>query len=189
MSELIDVRDEHGNLTGETMAKLEVHRTEKWHGVILVWIYNSQGQILVQRRAAHLNAFPEMWDVTVSGHLINSEKPRDAAIRQLSEELGIYAQPGELEEAGMLTDSFPLVYGKTHNECDYLSFLCKDDIKASELRLQAAEVLEVRWLSADDLNREMKDPDLNQEYAQRNPQLFRLAIDKARQLLPAQEAA
>ena len=178
MSELLDIRDEHGNLTGETMARVEVHRTESWHGVALVWIYDSNGQILLQRRAAHLNAFPEKWDVTVSGHLAASDKPRQAAVRELSEELGIYAQPEELEEAGMFADTFPLIYGKTHRECDYIYFLRNDDIKASSLKLQAAEVLEVRWLSADDLERELADPVLSEHYSKRNAQLYKLIIDK-----------
>lgn len=182
MPELIDIRDEHGNLTGETMARPEVHRAEKWHGVVLVWIYNKQGQILLQRRAAHLNAFPEKWDVTVSGHLTAGDQPQQAAVRELSEELGLYIQPEELEEAGLIADSFPLIYGKIHRECDYVYYLYREDIKASELRLQAAEVLEVRWLSPDDLERELADPILSEHYSKRNTRLYWLVISKVRQL-------
>jgi isopentenyl-diphosphate Delta-isomerase len=182
MPELLDIRDEHGNLTGETMARPEVHRAEKWHGVVLVWIYNDQGQILLQRRAAHLNAFPGKWDVTISGHMAASDQPRQAAVRELSEELGIYVQPEELEASDMITDTFPLIYGKIHRECDYIYFLRKNDIKASELKLQAAEVLEVRWLSPDDLERELADPALSEHYSKRNAQLYSLIVNKVHQL-------
>ena len=182
MPELVDIRDEQGNLTGETMARSEAHRAEKWHGVVLIWIYNDQGQILLQRRAAHLNAFPGKWDVSVAGHLMAGDQPRQAAVREVSEELGIYVKPEELEEAGMVADSFPLVYGRTHNECDYVYFLRQEGIKASELKLQAAEVLEVRWLSSDDLERELADPELAEDYAQRNTRLHELVINKVHQL-------
>lgn len=181
MPELLDIRDEHGELTGETMVRSEAHRTESWHGVALIWIYDSKGRIMLQLRAAHLNAFPEKWDVTVSGHLNASDQPRQAAVRELSEELGLYVAPEELEDAGMLADSFPLRYGKTHRECDYIFLLRRDEIKASDLKLQAAEVMEVRWLSPDDLERELADPILSQHYSKRNARLYWLIINRVRQ--------
>lgn len=181
MPELLDIRDEHGNLTGETMVRFEAHRTESWHGVALIWVYNSQGQILLQHRATHLSAFPEKWDVTVSGHLSASDKPWQAAVREVGEELGLYIEPKDLEEVGMMPDSFPLIYGKTHRECDFIFFL-QQDLTPSKLRLQAAEVMEVRWLSADDLERELQDPILSQHYSKRSPWVYQLIIDKVRSL-------
>jgi isopentenyldiphosphate isomerase len=179
MPELVDIRDEHGNLTGETMSLQEAHRTESWHGVTLVWLYNSKGEILLQHRAAHLNAFPEKWDVTVSGHLTASDKPLQTAVRELSEELGLYVKPEELKDAGMQTDVFQLVYGKMHHECDYTYLLCRD-VAPDELKLQAAEVLDTRWITPDELERDLADPIASQHYAQRNPLVYRLALEAAR---------
>lgn len=181
MPELLDIRDEHGNLTGEAMVRVEAHRTESWHGVALIWVYNTRGEILLQRRAPHLSAFPEKWDVTVSGHLSAGDQPLQAAVREVGEELGLYIEPDELEEAGMMPDTFLLAYGKTHRECDYIYFLCRD-LTPSRLRLQAAEVMDVRWLSADDLERELADPILFQHYSKRSPQVYQLIIDKVRSL-------
>ena len=181
MPELLDLRDPQGNLTGETMMRSDVHRQELWHGVALIWVYSSDGRILLQRRAAHLNAFPEAWDVTTSGHLTSGDSPRQAAVRELGEELGIRVRPEELEAAGMITDEFPLVYGKQHRECDYIFFVRQDDIDINSLPLQAAEVMEVRWISADDLEKELADPVLSQHYSSRNSRLFWLIINRVRQ--------
>jgi len=184
MTELLDVRDEQGNLTGEAMPRAEVHRTEAWHGVVLVWVYNSKGEILLQLRAAHLNAFPEKWDVTVSGHLAASEKAVQTAVRELSEEVGVYAPAEELEFVSELSDSFPLIYGKTHREHDYI-FLTKQDIVAEKLKLQAAEVLDVRWITPDELERDLDDPVNKHHYSTRNRRVFQLIIDAMRERFPA----
>jgi len=182
MPELLDIRDEHGNLTGETMMRSDVHRQELWHGIAIIWVYNSQGQIMLQRRAAHLNAFPEKWDVSVSGHLTASDNPRQAAVRELGEELGIYVKESDLEDAGMLADSFALTYGKQHRECDYVFFAHQDVTDIESLRLQAAEVMEVRWFTIDELERDLADPVQVQHYSNRNPRLYNLIIDHVRQL-------
>jgi isopentenyl-diphosphate delta-isomerase len=179
MPELLDIRDEQGNLTGETMARPEVHRNEAWHAIALVWIYNSKGEILIQRRAAHLNAFPEKWDVTVSGHLSASDTPLQAAVRELSEELGIYAAPEDMEPYGMMADSFPLKYGKIHRECDYI-FLLRHDVDISTLKLQAAEVMEVRWITPDGLERDLSNLITKQSYSRRNPKLYQIVAEAAR---------
>lgn len=187
MPELVDIRDEQGNLTGETMQRQEAHRTESWHGVVLVWLYNSKGQILLQLRAAHLNAFPEKWDATVSGHMTASDKPLQTAIRELSEELGIYADASELQEEILLADSFPLVYGKIHHECDYI-YTMRHDVEIEKLRLQAAEVLEVRWISPDDLEHDLADPIKSRQYSARNRQVYTTVIEVARKQAASHKA-
>jgi isopentenyl-diphosphate Delta-isomerase len=175
MPELLDIRDQQGNLTGETMYRKEVHQAEMWHGVALVWVLSSDGKILLQRRAAHLNAFPEKWDVSLSGHLTAGDEPAKAAVRELAEELGIYVKADELQQVTIATDSFPLTYGKTHHEVDFV-FTVVHDIAIDELRLQAAEVLEARWISPDMLEYELG-------VAGRNRQLYQIAIDAARHLV------
>lgn len=179
MPELLDIRDEQGNLTGETMPRPEVHRTESWHGVALVWLFDSTGRILLQRRAAHLNAFPEKWDVSVSGHLSASDKPLQTAVRELSEEIGVYVKPDELVPAGELADTFPLVYGKVHREYDYVYTVCQD-VDIDKLKLQAAEVLDARWTSAEELERELADPGLAHGYSGRDRKIYQTAIDAVR---------
>jgi isopentenyldiphosphate isomerase len=185
MPELLDIRDEHGTLMGEAMVRPEVHRTEAWHGVALIWVYNSKGQLLMQLRAAHLNAFPEKWDVTVSGHLMSSEKPLQAAQRELGEEIGVYVSPGELQAAGELANPYPLTYGKIHREYDYIFLTKQDNLDISKLTLQAAEVLELRWITPDELEKDLADPVKRHHYSERDARVYQLAIEAVRSQLKA----
>jgi isopentenyl-diphosphate Delta-isomerase len=179
MPELVDIRDEQGNLTGETMSRAEAHRAEVWHGIAQVWVYNTRGDILLQLRAAHLNAFPEKWDVTVSGHLTATDEPVHAATRELREEMGLIASSDELVFVDMISDTFQLAYGKSHRECDYVFLLCRD-VADDELKLQAAEVLNTRWISPDELERDLADPIASQHYSGRSRQIFQIVLDAAR---------
>jgi isopentenyl-diphosphate delta-isomerase len=181
MPELLDVRDENGTLTGEVMVRPEVHRTEVWHGIALVWVYNSQGQILLQHRAAHLNAFPSKWDVTVSGHLSAGETPRQAAVREVAEEVGIYLKEDELEEVGTVANEYTLVYGKQHREYDFVFTACVD-AEIKDLRFQAAEVLDARWSSVEDFERDLADEINSQHYSKRDPRIYQMIIDKVRHI-------
>jgi isopentenyldiphosphate isomerase len=186
MPELVDIRDEDGRLTGETMLRSEAHRSESWHGVALVWVYNSQGQILLQRRAGHLNTFPEKWDVSVAGHLTASDEPLQTAVRELSEELGLYVKPEDMEKLGEQADTFALVYGKLHREYDFI-YAIKQDVNPDDLNLQAAEVLEARWTTVEELEKDLVDPIVSQHYSKRSPAIYRLIMEKIRPqpVLPA----
>jgi isopentenyldiphosphate isomerase len=179
--ELLDILDDHGKPTGETMARAQVHQGEFRHAIALVWVYNSKGEILLQLRAAHLNAFPEKWDVTVSGHLMSGENPGQAAARELQEEVGIYMAPDEAELLGEITDSFDLTYGKRHNEYDYVFLTKQDELDLEKLRLQAAEVLEVRWITLEELESDLADPVKAKRYSGRNRQIFQMMIKAVRQ--------
>lgn len=179
MPELVDIRDEQGNLVGDTMTRQEAHQAEAWHGVALVWVYNSKGEILIQRRASHLNMFPDKWDVTVSGHLTAGDQPIQTAARELGEELGMAVTPGQLHEATMIADTFDMTYGKVHKECAFIYLLC-NDANLDDLKLQVAEVQEVRWISVDDFERDLQDPIGSRQYSKRNSQVYQLVIEAAR---------
>lgn len=43
-----------------------VYATGQLHRVVHVWVFNAAGQVLLRRRAAGLDLFPDMWDVSAS---------------------------------------------------------------------------------------------------------------------------
>ncbi len=51
VDELIDICDENNNLLKIQKMKSEAHRDGLWHRTSHVWIYNSNGEILLQLRA------------------------------------------------------------------------------------------------------------------------------------------
>jgi len=89
-----------------------------------------------------------------------------------------------LENAGEVADSFPLAYGKIHHEYDYV-FLTQQDVQVDKLKLQAAEVLDVRWITPDELEHDLDDPVKQQHYSTRNRRVFQIVIDAMRERFPA----
>ena len=59
------------------------------HRIVLVVVKNQAGEILLQRRAAHMKLFPDCWDYAAAGHVDEGETYEAAALRELEEEAGI----------------------------------------------------------------------------------------------------
>ncbi len=60
------------------------------HRVIRIFITNSKGELLLQRRASHaMMTGAGKWDQSVGGHVDERENYDEAAYRELKEELGV----------------------------------------------------------------------------------------------------
>ena len=60
-----------------------------YHLVVHVCIFNAKNQMLIQQRQSFKEGWPNMWDVTVGGSAIIGENSRQAAMREVAEELGL----------------------------------------------------------------------------------------------------
>lgn len=58
-----------------------------------VFVLNTNGKLFLQRRAPTKDIFPNLIAPSASGHVDLNETPKEAAIRELKEELGITATP------------------------------------------------------------------------------------------------
>ncbi len=90
--EFFDVLDEQGNKTGEIIERNEAHKKGICHRVIQVWFINSKKELLLQKRSANKESCPNMWCVSVGGHIESNEDERQTIIREVSEELGLEIQ-------------------------------------------------------------------------------------------------
>ena len=86
--EYVDLLDSSGRPTGRKKPKPEVHRDGDWHGAAHVWIRNIAGQILIQRRSPTKENWPNLWDVSVAGHISAGEEALEAALREAQGSLG-----------------------------------------------------------------------------------------------------
>ncbi|MCL2791821.1 MAG: NUDIX domain-containing protein [Spirochaetaceae bacterium] len=57
--------------------------------VIHLLIFNSKGDIFLQKRAKTKETYPDMWDTAVGGHVAAGEDAYTALVRESKEELGI----------------------------------------------------------------------------------------------------
>ena len=76
-----------------TMEKLEAHRKGLLHRAISVFVFNSKGELLLQKRASTKYHGGGLWTNTCCSHPRVGENPADAVKRRLKEEMGIDCHP------------------------------------------------------------------------------------------------
>ncbi len=88
MEELIEILDERGSFLGKK-PRSEVHRRGLWHRASNVFLFRSNGDLLVQRRQYDKDVCPGVWDLSAAEHLQPGENFEQGAIRGLLEELSV----------------------------------------------------------------------------------------------------
>ena len=87
MEEVILV-DEQDNALG-TMEKMEAHRKGKLHRAFSVVLFNTDGEMLLQKRSRKKYHSGGLWTNTCCSHPFPGEKTEEAARRRLKQEMGI----------------------------------------------------------------------------------------------------
>ncbi len=159
--ELLDICDENGFPTGETVERETAHREGILHRTAHVWVIREkegQTQILLQKRSMEKDSFPGMYDTSSAGHVPAGEEPLSSAIRELSEELGIRAEENELRYAGMFRIRFEKVFhGKIFRENEIARvYVYGRPVETGRLNLQKSEVDEVRWFDLKEVEEEIR---------------------------------
>jgi isopentenyldiphosphate isomerase len=181
--EQIDVLDEQGNNTGRVLSFDEVHQNELWHGVAHIWVYNDKGQMLMQQRGSDVAWAANKWDLAGGGHISAGETPKQAAMRELSEELGLEVNEKDLIQAGKTyAENTTPKTGKLHRAWEW-NYIAKMDVDLSEVKLQAEETQKVAWMDLDQIEKDLDDEEAFSKYAPRNTSLYRLVIRTVRENL------
>lgn len=93
--EFIVFVDETGKPTGETGPKIDSHTSDtRLHLAFSCYLFNTQGKLLITRRAAGKQVWPNVWTNSVCGHLLPGESFDAAIARRLDYELGLPAING-----------------------------------------------------------------------------------------------
>ena len=87
--EYFDVLNEHGEFTGRVETREVCHEQGLWHRAIYGFIFNKNGDVLLQKRSANKKLWPNLWDITAGGHVLAGEFGYQALIREMREELGL----------------------------------------------------------------------------------------------------
>ena len=85
--ELVVLVDEDDRVMG-TEGKMAAHIAGKLHRAVSVFVFNTDGQLLLQRRAASKYHSAGLWSNTCCGHPRPGEEPERAAHRRLQDEMG-----------------------------------------------------------------------------------------------------
>lgn len=148
--EILDIVDAHGVPTGQTAERETAHALGLRHRTAHVWIMRRHGgalQVLLQKRSGSKDSYPGCYDISSAGHIPAGVDFIPSALRELREELGVEAAPGDLHYCGQRQFTFEAVFhGRLFRDNQvsnvYLLWL---DREAEDFTLQAEEVSEVRW--------------------------------------------
>lgn len=87
--EVFPIVDEDGNITGSA-TRGECHSGSKLlHPVVHLHVFNSKGELYLQKRPEWKDIQPGKWDTAVGGHVDLGESVEIALRREVREELGI----------------------------------------------------------------------------------------------------
>lgn len=89
--ELLDVVDERDDVIGQR-TRAEIHRLGLRHRAVHVLVFNTAGQLFLQKRSMRKDCFPGAWDSSAAGHLDAGEDYDACAVREMREELGLDLQ-------------------------------------------------------------------------------------------------
>lgn len=99
------------------MEKMEAHRKGILHRAFSVFIFNSKGEMLLQRRALHKYHSGGLWSNACCSHPYPGEEVENAAVRRLNEELGFQTPVNKIFE---FTYRAAFDNGLTEHEYDHV---------------------------------------------------------------------
>jgi len=113
-----------------------------------VLIFNSKGEVLIQKRSPNSPSLPNRWDQSAAGHVDEGEDYATAASRELKEEVGIDAPLKEkLKFYSEETDE-----PKVKKRFNVLYVGAYD----GEVKIDNQEVSDVQWIMPDELESWMR---------------------------------
>ncbi len=155
MEEFFDVLNERGEYIGKIESRNNCHTKGLWHKAVAMFIINSEGQVLLQKRSANKKMWPNMWDITAGGHVLAGEFGFQSIIREAEEELGISLNKNDITFVGSSISTN--VQGDIVNNHFNEFYIVNKDIDETTLKLQEEEVSEVKWVDKNEIIERIKD--------------------------------
>lgn len=158
--ELWDVYDINRSRTGRLHPRPEPMPEGDYHTVIHVCLFNHAGQMLIQQRQTFKEGWPNLWDVTVGGSALAGETSRQAAARELEEEVGIRLS---------FENSRPRM--TINFSCGFDDwYVAEAEADPASLQLQYEEVQAARWATEQEIMEMLEDG----RFIPYRPELIRL---------------
>ncbi|SFS69144.1 NUDIX hydrolase [Lutibacter maritimus] len=154
MDEYIDILNDNGEISGKTCLKSEAHKKGLFHQSVHIWIVDYEKNVLIQKRAASKDVFPNLWDVSVAGHISAGEQPEISAIREIEEEIGLSVSKDELQYIGTSKKKIIHKIDLIDNELHHI-YICRINFNFDTLRIQREEVSEIKTIELSNLIKEV----------------------------------
>lgn len=136
--------DEHDVVIGVTTIK-EAKESGWARRISRVFIFDGQGSMLLQKRSMEMHCYPGLWDQAVGGHVDVEESYKQAALREMGEELGITDVPlHELSISYKNRNCFEGIYKAVIPQ-------------SAKINFDTHEVEAVRWITIENFEKELTE--------------------------------
>ena len=148
MEKLSLVHPETGEPTGKALDRAEAIAARAWCRSTNVFVFNSRGEILCHQRSSAKERMPGVWSTHLGGHVGEGETYESNALKELHEEAGIAALPGQLLPWRTTRIDAPRLWAR-----EFVTLVDRDDVA---LVPQPGEVDAFSWMSFREIMKESK---------------------------------
>ena len=142
-TEIFDVVDIEDRVIGRA-SRLEVHEKGLLHRAVHMMVFNSSGELFIQKRVMTKDENPGLLDTSSAGHVSSGEDYFSAAHRELEEELGIKSD----------LKFFTKISACLETSWEHLEvYYCKTD---QQIIIDESEISEGRYWSVEELHEALK---------------------------------
>ena len=143
--EVVALYDEAGQVVGSAPRSVMRARNLR-HAASSVVVRDRLGRVYLHRRTETKDVYPGLLDFAAGGVVLAGEDPRDGAVREVEEELGVSGEP--------LVELAPVDYSDDRTRYRAFRFVTSWD---GPIRWQPEEVSWGEWVPVDDLLRRITD--------------------------------
>ncbi len=190
--EILDIYDEHTDKNGKKiytkkwqMEREEAHKVGALHTGAQIWIYNSNGQVLLQKRAMTVASSPWLLDTSAAWHVKNGKTIITGALDELREEISMIRKSEDLlyignyrRETKKMTE-----IGLQHNNEINKVFLLNYEGSIQSLKVQKEEVSEIKFIALEELESDWKNPRTLALYTSKSQQYREMILLNIKKIL------
>ncbi|MBP9690927.1 NUDIX domain-containing protein [Candidatus Woesebacteria bacterium] len=148
--EVFPLVDERDVVIGSVTRKEANSNPRIIHRAIEVLIYNTLGELLIQKRSSTKDVMPNTWTLSVGGHVNYGDSYDSSAIREIEEEIGVIVEKSRLKLLGKILVRLPW-------ENEYLQVYEYRMLEDTELHINIEEISEVKFVSIQTLYAMLED--------------------------------
>ena len=133
------------------------------HRAFSIFLFNSEGEVLLQQRAQNKRLWPGYWSNSCCSHPRQGEQTSEAAVRRVKQELGVESTPEFLYK--FIYQAHFGELGSEHECCSVFIASCDQTVRPNTLEIKAWRWIDPAGLTAEvEANAERFTPWMKQEW-------------------------